>query len=141
MKLLAGSIAPIRPKSSYRNCISSSNHRSAYGRQFSEEFTTVEKVLRIAGPSLRGSCNDDVVSSPPGRWRKTRAGAEIQKQFLGGMIKQRNTMMRQNESEVSAIKIIQHIFDKQLRVVLDIQEEMACGKAFDDTSDDPMSRA
>lgn len=72
----------------HRNCISSSNHRSAYGRQFSGEFTKVEKVLRIAGPSLRGSCNDDVVS---------RAGAEIQKRLLGGMIKQRNMMMRQND--------------------------------------------
>lgn len=50
------------------------------------------------------------------------------------MIKQGSTVMRQDQSEDSAIKIIQHIFRKRDRVVLSMKEEMASGKTLDDTS-------
>ena len=54
--------------------------------------------------------------------------------FWGEMIKQGSTVMRQDQDEVSAIKIIQYILGKRRRMVLDIQEEMASGKTLDETS-------
>lgn len=54
--------------------------------------------------------------------------------FWGEMIKQGSTVMRQDQSEASAIKIILYILAKRRRVVLSIQEEMANGKTLDDTS-------
>jgi predicted GTPase len=55
-------------------------------------------------------------------------------EFWGEMIKQGSTVMRQDQAEVSAIKIIQYILGKRRRMVLDIQEEMASGKTLDETS-------
>jgi hypothetical protein len=54
--------------------------------------------------------------------------------FWGEMIKQGSTVMRQDQDEVSAIKIILYILGKRRRMVLDIQEEMASGKTLDETS-------
>jgi hypothetical protein len=54
--------------------------------------------------------------------------------FWEEMIKQGSTVMRQDQDEVSAIKIIQYILSKRRRMVLDIQEEMASGKTLDETS-------
>jgi hypothetical protein len=56
------------------------------------------------------------------------------KEFWGEMIKQGSQVFRQDEGEVSAIKIIHHILAQRRRMVLEIQEEMASGKKLDETS-------
>jgi hypothetical protein len=73
-----------------------------------------------------------IVSAEDGNRREQEL---IDKQeFWGEMIKQGSTVMRQDQDEVSAIKIIQYILGKRRRMVLDIQEEMAQGKTLDETS-------
>jgi hypothetical protein len=55
------------------------------------------------------------------------------KEFWGEMVTQGSVVMRQDQGEASAIKIIQHILGQRRRMVLDIQEEMANGKSLDET--------
>ena len=56
------------------------------------------------------------------------------KEFWGEMVNQGSKVMRQDREEISAIQIIHYILGQRRRMVLEIQEEMASGKALDETS-------
>jgi hypothetical protein len=51
-------------------------------------------------------------------------------EFWAEMIKKGSTVMRHDQNEISVINIIQHILGEHRRMVLNIQEEMAVGKAW-----------
>jgi len=55
------------------------------------------------------------------------------KEFWGEMITQGSVVMRQDQGEASAIKIIQHILGQRRRMVLKVQQEVAKGKTLDET--------
>ncbi|RFU33052.1 hypothetical protein B7463_g3282, partial [Scytalidium lignicola] len=71
---------------------------------------------------------------PPEDGERRESELISNKDFWGEMVNQGSKIMRQDQGEASAIRIIQYIIGQRRRMVLDIQEEMASGKTLYETS-------